>query len=121
MASIRRGTLPIHRVMSPSRSHSLNPARWLAGAAGAIGAVCLVALLMAEQVEITRVSIATSLFFVGTILFIRSSMSPARWERTVNGPEARRFLAICLGITVLMLMAGAVLLVGWVYRSAGQS
>ena len=34
-------------------------------------------------------------------------MAPSRWERVVNGPEARRFMAIGLGVTVLMLMAGA--------------
>ena len=100
------------------RAESAQTARWLAGSAGLLGAAWLVTLLLGEEIGMTRVYIASTLFVVGTVLFAKLSVSPARWERTVNGPEARRFVAVALGMSCLMLLAGAVILVGWVFRSA---
>lgn len=102
-----------------SARHTFHPGRWIAAATGLTGLVCLALILKGDEVDIARVYVATTLFIVGTLQFIKQSMSTHQWERTVNGPEARRFLAISLGISALMILAGVIVLIGWVFRTNG--
>lgn len=102
-----------------STRHVQNRARWIAAAVGMSGFAGLVVILTGEGVELTPVFASSALLVVGTTLFVRMSLTERQWERTVNGPEARRFLAISLGISSLLLLAAVVVLVDWIVRGSG--